>query len=107
MRPNTKTNWHEAARSHPVVGAGQFPPYLVAVRNKGLLTSHPTERGLHLPIARRKASLSDKGSDANEALEGLRWRRVVLRRCAGSRVDLDQRLALQRGPGSNRGLAEG
>ena len=107
MQPETKTNWHEAARSHPVVGGGQFPPYLVAVRNKRLLISHPTERGLPLPITRGKASWSDKGSDANEALEGLRWRRVVLRRCTGSRVDLDQRRDLQRGPGSNRGLAEG
>jgi hypothetical protein len=83
MRPEIKTNWHEAARSHLVVDGGQFPPYLAAVRNKRLLTSHPTVRGLPLPITRGKASLSDKGLDANEALGGLRWRRVVLRRCAG------------------------
>ena len=76
MQPETKTNWHEAARCQPVVGGGQFPPYLVAVRNRRLLTSHPTERGLHSPMTRRKASLSDKGSAANEALEGLRWRKL-------------------------------
>ena len=70
-------------RLMPVVGGGQFPPYLFAVRDKRLRTSHPTARGLHLPITRGKAGLSDKGSDASEALQGLRWRRVVLRRCAG------------------------
>jgi hypothetical protein len=60
MRPKTKTNWHKAARSHPVVGGGQFSIYLVAVRNKRLLTSYPTKRVSPLPITRGKTSLSDK-----------------------------------------------